>query len=107
MSGIKTLPMKSAKLLGWQMPPPATMTRDQVIEYFGRRSIYDDVLASGWVAPCGRKAARRSGSGLGRGDTVIFATDDVVKASQRMAREGYPPVSARKVNMKEDGKHEG
>ena len=101
MSALKALPSKTARALGWQLPPPATMTRQAVIEYLGGRSIYDDVIASGWLSPCGRKAARRSETGEGRGDTIIFSTADVLKASERMAREGYPPVSARRTKTEE------
>lgn len=85
-----TLPRKTVAALGWQLPAPATMTREAVIEYLGSRTIFDDVIAAGWLVPCGRKLARRAVSGRGRGDTMIFATAAVVAASARMAREGYP-----------------
>ncbi|MBL9115541.1 MAG: hypothetical protein JNJ83_11095 [Verrucomicrobiaceae bacterium] len=90
------MPRKTAIALGWQMPPPATMTRAAVVDYLGSKTIYEDVLEAGWLKPCGRKDARRAASGRGRGDTLLFATAEVIAASERMAREGYPPVAARK-----------
>ena len=84
------LPRKTREALGWSFPVPATMTREAVIAYLGTRTIFDDVVAAGWLRPCGRKQARRAASGKGRGDTIIFATRDVVAASERMARDGYP-----------------
>lgn len=94
---MRTLPAKTQRALGWHLPPPATMTREQAIAYLCSRTIFEDVLASGWLGAVGRKSARKSESGRGRGDTLIFATAMVIAASERMAREGYPPVSAREA----------
>ncbi len=88
------LSKKTAAALGWALPTPATMTREQVVAYVGSRTIYDDLIEAGWLCACGRKTAHRTGP-RGRGDTCIFATSAVVAASERMSREGYPPVKRR------------
>lgn len=95
------LPDKTAKALGWAFPPPATMTREQAVEYVGSRQIFDDLIEAGWIVACARKGAQKTGT-RGRGDTCLYATDVVVHASRRMVTDGYPPVSRRVPKKKAD-----
>lgn len=84
------LTAKTAAALGYQFREPATMTREQAVNYFGARQIFEDVVEAGWLSPCATKKARRAASGRGRGDTCLYATQDVYKASHRLVTEGYP-----------------
>lgn len=87
---MRTMPRKTAQVLGLFRREPAHMTREQAMEYLGGRVLLDDACRAGWLTPCARKPAARSQSGRGRGDTLFFATTDVYRVSERIAQHEYP-----------------